>query len=159
MSAAAYPRRRVFMAFFFCPLVLGLVFGAFKFVTLLAHLASNPRLLGEVRGGELLLMPVLAPLVAQVAFLLPFLVFALGVTLLKVYHSPRACAVLALVGASVASLWALIFIALVVHGVKKAQFADYQVEMLVLFVAACLTCWLAASLFLPESNAGPGVAD
>ncbi|MFJ7142000.1 hypothetical protein [Pseudomonas protegens] len=159
MSAAAYPRRRVFLAFFLCPLALGLVVGVLKFVTLLAHLVSNPRLLGEVRGGELMLMPLVGPLVAQVAFLLPFLVFALVVALLKVNRSPRTCAVLALVGGSLATLWALMFIAMVVRGVKKAQFADYQVEMLVLFVVASLICWLTARLFLPLQEPGPAVAE
>lgn len=150
MSEMNYPRRKVFLAIFFCPLVLGFFAGIFKFVSLLAHLANTPRLLGEVRGGELLLMPVVAPLIAQVAFFLPFLGFALVVAWLKVNRTPRNCVVLSLVGGCLAMLWALLFVAAVVRGVKSAQFSDYIFEMLMIFVASTATCWLAARFFLPK---------
>ncbi|WP_347904659.1 hypothetical protein [Pseudomonas purpurea] len=150
MSEINYPRRKVFMAFFLCPLVLGFFAGIFKFVTLIAHLASNPRLLGEVRGAELLLMPVVAPLIAQVAFFLPFLGFALVVAWLKVNRSPRNCVVLSLVGGCLTTLWALLFITVVVRSVEGAQFSDYIIEMFMVFVASTATCWLAARFFLPE---------
>ncbi|WP_185752767.1 hypothetical protein [Pseudomonas fluorescens] len=152
MSEINYPRRKVFMAFFLCPLVLGFFAGIFKFVALLAHLASTPRLLGEVRGAELLLMPLVAPLIAQVAFFLPFLGFALMVAWLKVNRTPRNCVVLSLAGGCLAMLWALLFVTAVVRGVKSAQFSDYIFEMLMIFIASTATCWLVARFFLPETS-------
>lgn len=150
MSEKNYPRRKVFMTFFLCPLVLGFLAGIFKFFALLAHLTSTPRLLGEVRGAELLLMPVVAPLIAQVAFFLPFLGFALVVAWLKVSRTPWNCVVLSLAGGCLAILWSLLFITAVVRGVKGAQFTDYILELLLIFIASTATCWLAARFFLPE---------
>lgn len=152
MSEVNYPHRKVFMAFFFCPLVLGFIAGIVKFVALLAHLASTPRLLGEVRGAELLLIPVVAPLIAQVAFLLPFLGFALMVSLMQVSRTPRNCVILSMAGGCLATLWALLFVAAVVRGVKSAQFSDYIFEMLMVFVASTVTSWLVARFFLPEAS-------
>ncbi|MHC8298533.1 hypothetical protein [Pseudomonas sp. ZS1P83] len=152
MGELNYPRRKVFMAFFLCPLVLGFFAGIFKFVALLAHLASTPRLLGEVRGSELRLMPVVAPLIAQVVFFLPFLGFALVVAWLKVNRTPRNCVVLSLAGGCLAMLWALLFVTAVVRGVKSARFLDYIFEMLMIFIASTATCWLAARFFLPEAS-------
>lgn len=159
LDGIGYPRRRVFLGFFFCPLVAGLVAGLYQFVALLAHLASNPRLIGEVRGGELMLVPILAPLMAQLLFLLPALGLALTVMLLKVRRSPRACGVLALVGGSLAALWVLPLIALVVRHSGKVGFSDYQLELLVLFGLGALTCGLAALCFLPGRHLGSPVPE
>ncbi|EJM56742.1 hypothetical protein [Pseudomonas sp. GM48] len=98
MSKVSYPRRKVFFAFFFCPLMLGLIVGVVKFVALLVHLASNARLMGEVRGTELVLMPIAAPLIAQVVFLLPFLGFAALIALKKIHRTTRNCVVISLTG-------------------------------------------------------------
>jgi hypothetical protein len=152
MSEVNYPRRKVFMAFFFCPLVLGAIAGIVKFVALLAHLASTPRLLGEIRGAELLLMPLVAPFIAQVAFFPPFLGFALIIALMRVNRTPRNCVILSMAGGGLATLWAFLFVVAVVRGVKSAQFLDYIFEMLMVFVASTVASWLAARFFLPETN-------
>ncbi|WP_433770603.1 hypothetical protein [Pseudomonas putida] len=149
MSEISYPRRKVFIAFFLCPLVLGFFAGIYKFVALLAHLVSTPRLLGEVRGGELLLMPVAVPLIAQVAFLPPFLVLALVIARMKVCRTSRSCVLISLAGGFLAMSWSLLFVVAVVRHVKNAQFSDYLFEMLIIFVATSVTCWLAARFFLP----------
>jgi uncharacterized membrane protein len=79
-------------------LMLGLIVGVVKFVALLVHLASNARLMGEVRGTELVLMPIAAPLIAQVVFLLPFLGFAALIALKKIHRTTRNCVVISLTG-------------------------------------------------------------
>ncbi|WOE77378.1 hypothetical protein RZO07_18795 [Pseudomonas protegens] len=157
MTEVKYPRLKVFAAFVLCPLVPGFVAGLVNFVLLLAHLTSNPRLLGEVRGGELLLMPVLAPLVTLLLFFLPFFGLALGVALMKVRRSAFSCIALSLIGGSLAMAWALLFIREVVNDIATARYSDYLLGLLLIFLAAAMTCWLTARLFLPQQGPGPAV--
>jgi len=49
-------------------------------------------------------------------------------------------------------LWVLLFISNVVQNIKGAQYSDYVIEVLILFVASMATCWLTAYLFLPEGS-------
>ncbi|MCO7579456.1 MULTISPECIES: hypothetical protein [Pseudomonas] len=158
MTEVKYPRLKVFAVFVLCPLVPGFVAGLVNFVLLLAHLTSNPRLLGEVRGGELLLMPVLAPLVTLLLFFLPFFGLALGVALMKVRRSAFSCIALSLIGGSLAMAWALLFIREVVNDIATARYSDYLLGLLLIFLAAAMTCWLTARLFLPQQDPGPVVA-
>lgn len=151
MKRSMYPRHKVFIAFFLCPLVLGFIAGVIKFMAVIVHLTSNPRLLGEVRGGELLLMPLMAPLIAQLLFLLPFLGFSLVVSLMRVRRTSRNCVLLALIGGGLSALWALLVLVVVARGVSNLQLSDY-LEILMLFFASAVTCWLAARFFLPERH-------
>ena len=150
MDVKNYPRRKVFSVFFFCPLVMGFFVGIYNFVTLLAHLVNNPRLLGEVRGGELLLMPILTPVIVQVAFLPPVLGFALVIAWRKVIRTSRNCLLVSLAGGLVAILWTLLFLVVIVGTVKSAQFSDYFFELTMIFFTSVVTCWLAARFFLPD---------
>lgn len=50
MTQASYPRGKVFMAFLLCPLIPGFIAGLVNSGLLVAHLATHPRLIGEVRG-------------------------------------------------------------------------------------------------------------
>lgn len=152
MNAIKYPRRKVFTAFFFCPLVLGFFAGIYKFITALAHLVSNPKLLGEVRGGELLFIPIAAPIIAQVAFLPPFLGFALVIAWMKVNRTSRNCVLVSLLGGFIAMLWVLLFVMSIVNSVKSAQFSDYFFEMIMIFLTSMATCWLAARFSLPDEK-------
>ncbi|MDI3274835.1 hypothetical protein [Pseudomonas sp. AL03] len=152
MSGVIYPRRKVFLAFFLCPLVLGFIAGIIRTVAVLAELVSNPKLLGSVRGAELLLMPFLTPLLIQLAFFLPFLGYALAIALIKVKKTPRNCMVVSFLGSCIATSWVLLFISNVVQNIKGAQYSDYVVELLILFVASMATCWLTAHFFLPEEG-------
>lgn len=72
MSGIIYPRHKVFLAFFLCPLVLGFIAGIIRTVAVVAELVNNPKLLGSVRGIELLLMPFLTPLFIQLAYFCRF---------------------------------------------------------------------------------------
>ncbi|MHC8360633.1 hypothetical protein ACYZUA_09985 [Pseudomonas sp. LS2P72] len=152
MREINYPRRKVFMAFFFCPLVLGFFADIFKFVALLAHLASTPRFGRGKERGTTVAAGGGSTHRAGGIFFLPFLGFALVVTWLKINRTPRNCVVLSLAGSCLAMLWALLFVAAVVHGVKSAKFSDYIFEMLMISVASTATCWLAARFFLPEAR-------
>ena len=152
MSGVIYPRRKVFLAFFLCPLVLGFIVGIIRTVAVLAELVSNPKLLGSVRGAELLLMPFLTPLLIQLAFFLPFLGYALAIALIKVNKTPRSCMVVSFLGSCIATSWVLLFISNVVQNIKGAQYSDYIIELLMLFVASMATCWLTAHFFLPEES-------
>ncbi|WP_123723010.1 MULTISPECIES: hypothetical protein [Pseudomonas] len=152
MSGVIYPRRKVFLAFFLCPLVLGFIAGIIRTVAVLAELVSNPKLLGSVRGAELLLMPFLTPLLIQLAFFLPFLGYALAIALIKVNKTPRSCMVVSFLGSCIATSWVLLFISNVVQNIKGAQYSDYIIELLMLFVASMATCWLTAHFFLPEES-------
>ncbi|RON21742.1 hypothetical protein BK663_27720 [Pseudomonas lini] len=140
------------MAFFLCPLVLGFIAGIIRTVAVLAELVSNPKLLGSVRGAELLLMPFLTPLLIQLAFFLPFLGYALAIALIKVNKTPRSCMVVSFLGSCIATSWVLLFISNVVQNIKGAQYSDYIIELLMLFVASMATCWLTAHFFLPEES-------
>jgi len=146
----SYPRRRVFWAFFFCPLAAGGGIGIVKFLYFLAHLVSTPKLIGEVRVEEFFIMPIVLPLVAQLGFFLPFSAFAMVVSLMEVYKRPRTCTLVGLVGGSLATVWSLLFVVVVALGLKNAHLASYVVEMLVIFLGSTVTCWLAAIFFLPE---------
>lgn len=152
MSGIIYPRRKIFLAFFLCPLILGFIAGIIRTVAVLAELVNNPKLLGSVRGAELLLMPFLTPLLIQLAFFLPFLGYALAIALIEVKKTPRNCMVVSLFGSCIATLWVLLFISNVVQNVKGAQYSDYVIELLILFVASMATCWLTAYFFLPEGS-------
>ncbi|EJM86516.1 MULTISPECIES: hypothetical protein [unclassified Pseudomonas] len=152
MSEIIYPRRKVFLAFFLCPLMLGFIAGIIRTVTVLTELVSNPKLLGSVRGAELLLMPFLTPLLIQLAFFLPFLGYALVIVLIKVKKTLRNCMVVSFFGSCVAASWVFLFISNVVQNIKGAQYSDYVVELLVLFAASMATCWLTAHFFLPEGS-------
>lgn len=55
MTERRYPRFKVCMILILCPLVPGFVAGLINSVLLVAHIATHPRLLGEVRGAEILL--------------------------------------------------------------------------------------------------------
>ncbi|MBK5530647.1 hypothetical protein JFT86_27315 [Pseudomonas sp. TH06] len=162
MSHTEYPRRRVFLAFLLCPFVLGFVGGVIKTITLLAHLVNTPKLLGEVRGGELVLMPFLAPFLAQLIFFLPFLFFATVITLLRVRRTAMSCFLVALSGASIATGWVLCFVLLVVRDtdIKGGGVSDYLIELSGVFFASLATCWFAARLFLPrKSSHTPSIDD
>ncbi|MCY7259949.1 hypothetical protein [Pseudomonas protegens] len=150
MTEAGYPRFKVFIVFLLCPLVPGLIAGLVNSVLLVAHVATHPRLIGEVRGGEILLMPLLAPLVVVLVFFLPLFGLALGVALLKVRRSAFNCNALALLGSGVATSWVLLFIREVVNYSEKARYGDYWPVLLLVFLAALMTCWSTARLFLPE---------
>lgn len=150
MSVENYPRRKVFTVFFLCPFVLGFFAGIFKFFALLVHLGNNPRLLGEVRGLELILMPVVAPVIAQLAFLPPFLVFALIIAWVKVNRTSRNCMLVSVSGGFVATAWALLFVAAVVNHTETARLSDYGLEMATIFFGSVVACWVAARFFLPD---------
>ncbi|MGC5702724.1 hypothetical protein J4P02_21200 [Pseudomonas sp. NFXW11] len=152
MSAGGYPRLKVFMAFILCPLVPGLIAGLVQVGLLLAHLASNPRLLGEVRGAEIMLMPLLAPVVAVLVFLLPLFCLALAVALIGVRRSVFSCRALGLIGGVVAISWVMLFIRAVVNDIATASYGDYLPGVVLLFVAATLTCWATARFFLPAAE-------
>ncbi|HEX4552162.1 hypothetical protein [Pseudomonas sp.] len=154
MSKTGYPHRRVFLAFLLCPFVLGFIGGIIKTITLLAHLVNTPKLLGEVRGGELVLMPLLAPFLAQLIFLLPFLILAGAISLLKIRRTTANCSRVALAGASVATGWVFCFVLLVVFDkdIKGGGISDYLMELSVVFFASLATCGFAARLFLPQEN-------
>lgn len=102
MYKSSYPRRKVFFALFLCPLIFGFFIAVVRFIYFLVWLISAPQLLGEVSGGELILMPLLVPLIAQLGFMLPFLAFAMLVSSIGIYKSPRSCLVIALVGGGLA---------------------------------------------------------
>ena len=155
MTQASYPRGKVFMAFLLCPLIPGFIAGLVNSGLLLAHLASHPRLIGEVRGGEILLMPLLTPLLAFLVFLLPLFALALGVVLLKVRRSAFSCNALGLIGSVMMTGWVLLFIRAVVNGVARARYADYLPGMLLLLLTAAVTCWLTARCFLPAPDSPP----
>jgi len=150
-----YPRLKIFLAFFLCPLVPGFIGGIVKTLATIAHLAMNPRLMGEVVGGELMLMPFLGPVLAQVVFLVPFLLFPLVIVAMKVKRTNRACSVIALSGASLATLWVIPFVIAMVRDIERARFSDEVFGLVVLFVTALATCWLTARFFLPD----PAVVD
>lgn len=152
MSEVVYPRRKVFLAFFLCPLMLGFIVGIVRTVAVLTELVSNPKLLGSVRGGELLLMPFLTPLLIQLAFFLPFLGYALVIVLIKVKKTSLNCMVVSFFGSCVAVSWVLLFISNVVQNIEGARYSDYVVEILVLFITSMATCGLTAYLFLPEGS-------
>ena len=154
MNAIKYPRRKVFIVFFFCPFVLGFLAGIYKFVALLVHLVSAPNLLGEVKGGELLFMPIAAPFIAQVAFLPPFLVFALVIAWMRISRTSRNCVLVPFLGGFIAMFWTFLFVVVIVNGVGSAQFSDYFFEMAMIFFASFFTCWLMARFFLPEEKKG-----
>ncbi len=145
-----YSRLKVFLAFLLCPLVPGFIASIIKTLAMIFHLTMNPRLMGEVVGRELMLMPFLGPLLAEVIFLVPFLVFAMVIALMKVKRTNRACSVIALAGAALAILWVPPFVLAVVSDVKGATFSDEMFGMVVLFVTAMATCWLTARFFLPD---------
>ncbi|WP_432216916.1 hypothetical protein ACREYJ_16010 [Pseudomonas kribbensis] len=145
-----YPRLKVFLAILLCPLVPGFIASIIKTLATIFHLTMNPRLMGEVVGGELMLMPFLGPLLAEVIFLVPFLVFAMVIALMKIKRTNRACSVIALAGAALAILWVTPFVLAVVSDVKGATFSDEMFGMVVLFVTAMATCWLTARFFLPD---------
>jgi len=46
----------------------------------------------------------------------------------------------------------MLFIIAVALGAENAQLMNYVVEMLVIFSASSLACWLAAFFFLPEPS-------
>ncbi len=150
VSDVSYPRLKVFLAFLLCPLAPGFIAGLFKTIATVAHLAMNPRLMGEVAGAELMLMPFLGPVLAQVVFLVPFLLFSLVIASMKVKRTSRACSVIALSGAVLATLWVTPFIVAVVRDVESAKFSDEIFGMVVLFVTSMATCWLTARFFLPD---------
>lgn len=152
MSRIIYPRRKVFLAFFLCPLVLGFIAGVIRTVAVLAELVNNPKLLGSVRGAELLLMPFLTPILIQIVFFLPFLGYALAIALIKVKKTSRNCIAVSFFGSCITMLWVLLFISNVVQNIKGAQYSDYVIELLMLFVASMATCWLTAYFFLPEGR-------
>jgi hypothetical protein len=145
-----YPRLKVFLAFLLCPLVPGFIASIIKTLATIFHLAMNPRLMGEVVGGELMLMPFLGPLLAEVVFLVPFLLFAMVIALMKVKRTGRSCSVIALSGAALATLWVTPFVLALVSDVNGANFSDEMFGMVVLFVTAMATCWLTARFFLPH---------
>lgn len=155
MTEVRYPRFKVFMIFILCPLVPGFVAGLINSVLLVAHIATHPRLIGEVHGAEILLMPLLTPLVAVVVFFLPLFGLALGVSLLKVRRSARSCNALALLGAVLATGWVSLFIHEVVTHSERARYEDYWLGVFVVFLAALVTCWSTARLFLPKKSMAP----
>lgn len=150
MSELKYPRRKVFSVFFFCPFFLGLLAGIYKFFSLLAHLVNNPKLFGEVRGLELFLMPILAPVVSQLAFLPPFLIFAVVIAWMKVCRTSRNCVFVSLLGGLIATFWMLLFVVIIEGRVKSSQFSDYISEMAIVFFTSSVMCWFAARFFLPD---------
>ncbi|WP_282357011.1 MULTISPECIES: hypothetical protein [Pseudomonas] len=150
LSELSYPRLKVFLAFLFCPLVPGFIAGIIKTIATLAHVAMNPRLIGEVAGAQLLLMPFLAPLLAQAIFLLPFLIFSAVIALMKINRTQRNCTVIALSGACLATLWVVPFIYAVLHDAKGADIAEELIGLATLFATAIASCWLTARLFLPD---------
>ncbi|UQS16683.1 hypothetical protein [Pseudomonas sp. HS6] len=150
MNEVKYPRLKVFLAFLLCPLVPGFIASIIKTLATIFHLAMNPRLMGEVVGGELMLMPFLGPVLAEAVFLVPFLLFAMVIALMKVKRTSRACSVIALSGAVLATLWVTPFVLAVLSDVKGASFSEEISGMVVLFVTAMATCWLTARFFLPD---------
>ncbi|WP_426204238.1 hypothetical protein [Pseudomonas sp. TWP3-1] len=152
MNKAAYPRLKVFLIFLFCPAVPGFIAGIVKTFATIAHIAMNPRLIGEVAGAQLMLMPFLAPVLAVLIFLIPFLFFSAVIALTKVMKTPRACMLIALSGASLATLWVMPFILAVVREHDGAAVSDYAWEIVVLFLTSMATCWLTARLSLPETQ-------
>lgn len=97
-----------------------------------------------------MLMPFLGPLLAEAVFLLPFLLFAMVIALMKVKRTSRSCSVIALSGAALATLWVTPFVLAAVSDVEDATFSDEMFGMVVLFVTAMATCWLTARFFLPD---------
>ncbi|MBV4458841.1 hypothetical protein KVG96_12845 [Pseudomonas sp. COR58] len=161
MHHSNYPRLKVFLAFLLCPLVPGFIAGIVKTVATVAHLAMNPRLIGEV-GPELMMMPFLAPVLALLIFIVPFLLFSSAIAGLKVTRTVRACATVALVGACVATLWVVPFVVAVFRDDPRGDGLEYALELAVLFAVSTATCWLTARFFLPEPvslevDSGPGV--
>lgn len=150
LNKSGYPRLKVFWAFLLCPMVPGFIAGIVKTIAAIAHLAMNPRLIGEA-GPELMVMPLLAPFLALLVYLVPFLLFASLIAWMKIERIRRNCTMISLAGAGIATLWVAPFIVAVVRDVDGASYPDYALGLTVLFAAAMTTCWLTAYFFLPHT--------
>ena len=84
MSDFLYPRRKVFFALFLSPLIVGLFAGGIEVLLSIRDFVGNPRLLGVVSRTEIILMPLVTPVLIQLVYTPPFLVYAVAVVLFKV---------------------------------------------------------------------------
>ena len=146
-----YPRWKVFLTLLFCPLFVGFAAIPVLLVRQLAALFSQPRLLGEVRGGEVLVGLMMTPLVVELVFLIPFLVFALWVSLRKTRLSSRQSWYrLAIAGGGLSTLWTLA-LAVAINASAKKPVIDYSWWIAVLFVVSTLAVGLLTKLVLPNT--------
>ncbi|APC15418.1 hypothetical protein BLL42_06640 [Pseudomonas frederiksbergensis] len=152
MSNGRYPSMRVFTVFVLCPLLTGFVVGIVALIVTIFHLVSNPRLLGEVRGAESMLVLVMAPLMAELVFIIPFSVFGFFVVVQKVRKTASALRAISIIGGSVASLWGLLIILVINGGGQKTYISGYGFLLVAVFFVAMLFTGFSAYFVLPEKN-------
>ncbi len=105
MTLNTYPRIKVFFAFMLCPFFSGLAAVPLMLISILITVFKNSSLIGEVRGSEVFSLFITIPLMAQLIFFLPALVFALILIIVKPVGSFRAYLMISIVGAVVSSVW------------------------------------------------------
>lgn len=154
MNSSKYPYLKVFFAFWFTPLAVGVVASPVVFEATLAQLFSNPRALGEVVGLELWMVFFSTPVLAQLVYLVPALGFALFVTLCAFRKGRRAYKIIALSGGTVAFLWITWLASVVLRKSDGFWFADNALPLISAFIIGAVGCGLMAFIVLP---APPGV--
>ena len=155
MSGTRYPAVKVFFAFLLSPLIAGLAAVPFMLLKILIEVFTQPKLIGEVRGLEVFSLFFSVPILAQIIFLIPALVLALVITLLKVRGSRPVYLKISLASAVVAAGWAVWLFSLLISGREGYRMAETLMPGLLSFLFGGVSMGLAAFWFLPEAPPQP----
>ncbi|AIR88836.1 hypothetical protein [Pseudomonas cremoricolorata] len=157
MPPPHYPRRKVFFAFLLCPFFAGLALVPFILISVMVAVFSKPKLIGEVRAGELFSLFLVMPLLAQLLFLIPAFVIGLWISMRKVEGCRRNYLTIALAGAGVALGWSLAMLLIISSGREEGGVVEQMLSLLPGFVMSAVTLGLTAFWFLPKRLSGEAV--
>ncbi|MBJ2246478.1 hypothetical protein [Pseudomonas haemolytica] len=151
MTSSTYPRIKVFFAFLLCPFFAGLVAVPLMLISIMVTVFENSSLIGEVRGGEVFSLFITIPLMAQLIFFLPSLVFALSLVFIKPVGGFKVYVVVSVVGAIVSSVWMFGVVFFFINKVENYQIMRNIFPVVLSFLLGGGSTWAAAYWFLPQS--------
>lgn len=152
MSVKKYPRFKVMMAFLCCPFFVGLAAGPIILVSMFVELVGKPHLFGEARGGERFMVLVMAPLMAEFIFFIPFLILGSCLALSRVERSQGSVWKVSLGGGFLAVAWLQVVVFIINDFGRKSLFSDREVFLFGAFIMAMLGSGVAAYFFLPDKR-------
>ncbi|MCP1509920.1 hypothetical protein J2Y83_000047 [Pseudomonas marginalis] len=154
MNVKTFPAMKVFFMFLLCPFFAGLIIGPIFLIIMFVDLFSDARLLGQVRGGEAFSILLTAPILGDIIFFIPSLVFASCITLLRPANSFKICRIISIYGGATASLWMFMADYYLLRNSSGYNFLDSYVPVSIAFVVGLLVTGGIAYWTLPKNSHG-----
>ena len=150
MTLNTYPRIKVFFAFMLCPFFSGVAAVPLILISILITVFKNSSLIGEVRGGEVFSLFITIPLMAQLIFFLPALVFSLMLVFVKPVGSFKVYLMISVVGAVVSTAWMFGVVFFFISEVENYHVMRNMFPVFLSFLLGGISTWAAAYWCLPK---------